>query len=68
MSDARLLGGTAASLYWRIALGLFAFLALMLAAQGALFLWITRPHRRLDARALAAPRWPCWSRRTSARR
>src|SRR5437763_15175190 len=27
------------SLYWRIALGLFAFLALMLAAQGALFLW-----------------------------
>jgi two-component system sensor histidine kinase BaeS len=29
------------SLYWRIALGLFAFLALMLAAQGALFLWIT---------------------------
>ena len=29
------------SLYWRIALGLFAFLALMLAAQGSLFLWIT---------------------------
>src|SRR5438094_88998 len=29
------------SLYWRIALGLFAFLAMMLAAQGALFLWIT---------------------------
>ena len=29
------------SLYWRIALGLFAFLALMLAAQGALFLWMT---------------------------
>src|SRR5438132_5422837 len=29
------------SLYWRIAFGLFAFLALMLAAQGALFLWIT---------------------------
>ncbi len=29
------------SLYWRIGLGLFAFLALMLAAQGALFLWIT---------------------------
>jgi signal transduction histidine kinase len=29
------------SLYWRIALGLFAFLALMLAAEGALFLWIT---------------------------
>jgi two-component system, OmpR family, sensor kinase len=28
------------SLYWRIALGLFAFLALMLAAQGALFLWV----------------------------
>jgi len=27
------------SLYWRIALGLFAFLALMLTAQGALFLW-----------------------------
>ena len=29
------------SLYWRIALGLFAFLALMLTAQGALFLWMT---------------------------
>lgn len=29
------------SLYWRIALGLFAFLALMLAAQGASFLWMT---------------------------
>jgi signal transduction histidine kinase len=29
------------SLYWRIALGLFAFLALMLAAQGALVLWMT---------------------------
>lgn len=29
------------SLYWRIALGLCAFLALMLAAQGALFLWTT---------------------------
>src|SRR5712671_3470718 len=29
------------SLYWRIALGLFAFLALMLAAQGSLFLWMT---------------------------
>src|SRR5688572_26170531 len=29
------------SLYWRIALGLFAFLALMLAAQGALFIWMT---------------------------
>jgi signal transduction histidine kinase len=29
------------SLYWRIAVGLFAFLALMLAAQGALFLWMT---------------------------
>ena len=29
------------SLYWRIALGLFAFLALMLAAEGALFLWIS---------------------------
>src|SRR5688500_5917282 len=29
------------SLYWRIALGLFACLALMLAAEGALFLWIT---------------------------
>jgi two-component system sensor histidine kinase BaeS len=27
------------SLYWRIALGLFAFLALMLAAEAALFLW-----------------------------
>ena len=29
------------SLYWRIALGLFAFLALMLAAEGAIFLWMT---------------------------
>lgn len=29
------------SLYWRIAVGLFAFLALMLAAEGALFLWMT---------------------------
>jgi len=29
------------SLYWRIALGLFAFLALMLMAQGAFFLWMT---------------------------
>src|SRR5687767_7722763 len=29
------------SLYWRVALGLFAFLALMLAAEGALFLWTT---------------------------
>jgi two-component system sensor histidine kinase BaeS len=30
------------SLYWRIALGLFAFVALMLAAEGALFLWISQ--------------------------
>ncbi len=29
------------SLYWRIAIGLIAFLALMLLAQGALFLWTT---------------------------
>jgi signal transduction histidine kinase len=29
------------SLYWRIAVGLFAFLALMLAAEAALFLWIS---------------------------
>lgn len=29
------------SLYWRIGLGLFAFLALMLVAQGALYLWMT---------------------------
>jgi signal transduction histidine kinase len=29
------------SLYWRMALGLCAFLALMLTAQGALFLWMT---------------------------
>jgi signal transduction histidine kinase len=29
------------SLYWRIGLGLIAFLAVMLVAQGALFLWIT---------------------------
>jgi hypothetical protein len=29
------------SLYWRMALGLVAFLALMLAAQGAFYLWMT---------------------------
>src|SRR5688500_545983 len=29
------------SLYWRIGLGLLAFMALMLIAQGALFLWTT---------------------------
>src|SRR5919112_1015941 len=29
------------SLYWRIALGLIAFLALALAAQGLLFIWMT---------------------------
>src|SRR5687768_17807745 len=29
------------SLYWRIAFGLIAFLALMLAAEAALFLWTT---------------------------
>ena len=29
------------SLYWRLALGLFAFVALMLAAEGALFLWVS---------------------------
>jgi signal transduction histidine kinase len=29
------------SLYWRIALGLIAFLAIMLAAEGALFIWTT---------------------------
>ena len=29
------------SLYWRMALGLVAFLALMLAAQGVLFLWVS---------------------------
>jgi signal transduction histidine kinase len=29
------------SLYWRLALGLVAFLALMLVAQGALYLWTT---------------------------
>jgi signal transduction histidine kinase len=29
------------SLYWRIAVGLFAFLALMLVAQGALLLWVS---------------------------
>lgn len=29
------------SLYWRIALGLIAFLALLLAAQGLLFIWMT---------------------------
>ena len=29
------------SIYWRIALGLFAFLALMLVAEAALFLWMT---------------------------
>jgi len=30
------------SLYWRIALGLIAFVALMLVAEGALFLWISQ--------------------------
>jgi signal transduction histidine kinase len=30
------------SLYWRIALGLFAFVALMLAAEGTLFLWVSQ--------------------------
>jgi signal transduction histidine kinase len=29
------------SLYWRIALGLIAFIALMLAAEGGIFLWMT---------------------------
>src|SRR5215210_4361014 len=29
------------SLYWRFALGLIGFLALMLAAEGGMFLWIT---------------------------
>jgi signal transduction histidine kinase len=29
------------SIYWRIALGLFAFLALMVVAEAALFLWMT---------------------------
>jgi two-component system sensor histidine kinase BaeS len=29
------------SLYWRIGLGLIVFLAIMLAAQGALYLWMT---------------------------
>jgi hypothetical protein len=29
------------SLYWRLALGLIAFLALALAAQGLLFIWMT---------------------------
>src|SRR5687767_6633334 len=29
------------SLYWRIAVGLFAFLALMLVAEAALFLWVS---------------------------
>jgi hypothetical protein len=29
------------SLYWRIALGLIAFLAVMLVAQGLIFLWLT---------------------------
>ena len=40
------------SLYWRIALGLFAFVALMLAAEGALFLWISeRQARTMPARS-----------------
>ncbi len=46
------------SLYWRIALGLFAFVALMLAAEGALFLWISeRQARTMPARSprLLAP-------------
>ena len=45
------------SLYWRIALGLFAFLALMLAAQGALFLWMTdRIAGSMGDMRLASPR------------
>ena len=46
------------SLYWRIALGLFAFVALMLAAEGALFLWVSeRLARTMPARSprLLAP-------------
>ncbi len=40
------------SLYLRIALGLFAFVALMLAAEGALFLWISeRLARTMPARS-----------------
>jgi signal transduction histidine kinase len=40
------------SLYWRIALGLFAFVALMLAAEGALFLWASeRLARTMPARS-----------------
>ncbi len=47
------------SLYWRIALGLFAFLALMLAAQGALFLWMTdRIAGSMPARDPAPPGGP----------
>ena len=39
------------SLYLRIALGLFALVALMLAAEGALFLWISeRQARTMPAR------------------
>ena len=65
------------SLYWRIALGLFAFLALMLAAQSALFVWMVdqtagsipaRTPRRLAvivasdvAAALDAERFLAWT-------
>ena len=41
MSDAPTSPRWYRSLYWRIGVGLFAFLALMLAAQGGLFLWMT---------------------------
>jgi len=41
------------SLYWRIALGLVAVLALMLAAEGVLFLWMTA---RIAGSTASAPR------------
>ena len=36
------------SVYWRIALGFIGFLALMLVAQGALFMWLTAAPARLQ--------------------
>jgi HAMP domain-containing protein len=55
------------SLYWRVALGLIAFLALMLAAEAALFLWTTdRIAGSMPARSRAASpsSWPrIWERR-----
>jgi hypothetical protein len=45
------------SLYWRVAFGLIAFLALMLTAEAALFIWTTdRIAGSMPARSPAAGR------------